>query len=194
MQLLFAIDAAARGGTPSATSLDLPLVFEDFWEEQYRLRLEERGLSDDETDAALLEDGWHDLVATRATRTFCEQIVEGVILHLDEIDGAIAQASDHWALDRMGGVERNALRMGAWELLHRASDVPRAVAINEAVDVCKYFGMRESARFVNGLLDRIADLAGIRRATNDAPEKALVETRKAEHETDDGSEDWAPNA
>lgn len=169
VQLLFALDAAVRGDTPSAASLDLPIVFEDFWEEQYRLRLEEQGLSDDETAAALLEDGWRDLVATRATRAFCEAIVEGVFLHLAEIDSAIERSSDHWALDRMGGVERSVLRMGAWELLFRSGEVPRAVAINEAVDVCKYFGMRESARFVNGLLDRIADLAGVpRRPGSDA--------------------------
>ena len=141
VQLLFALDAAVRGDTPSAASLDLPIVFEDFWEEQYRLRLEEQGLSDDETAAALLEDGWRDLVATRATRAFCEAIVEGVFLHLAEIDSAIERSSDHWALDRMGGVERSVLRMGAWELLFRSGEVPRAVAINEAVDVCKYFGM-----------------------------------------------------
>ena len=164
VQILFELDAASRAATADPAALDLPLVFEDFWEELYRLRLEDEGLSDEDIANALLQEGWRDLVAERSAREYCQELVEGVVFHLGELDAAIQRVSDHWAMDRMGGVERSVLRMGAYELLHGREDVPRAVAINEAVDVCKYFGMRESARFVNGILDQVA-----RRANRAAP-------------------------
>ena len=59
----------------------------------------------------------------------------------------------------MTRVDRNVLRMGAWELLERA-DVPRAVILDEAVEVAKRFGTEESGAFVNGVLDRIAENLG----------------------------------
>ena len=155
-QLLFELDAASRCAASDPNALDLGIVFDDFWEFQYRLQLDAAGCDFDEVQAALQQDGWRDLVAERAAREFCESIVEGVTEHLAEIDAAIERVSDHWALDRMGGIERSVLRMGAYELMFRGDEVPHAVAINEAIDVCKYFGMRDSAHFVNGLLDQIA--------------------------------------
>jgi N utilization substance protein B len=59
----------------------------------------------------------------------------------------------------MTRVDRNVLRMGAWELIARA-DVPRAVILDEAVEVAKRFGTEESGAFVNGVLDRIAENLG----------------------------------
>ena len=193
VQILFALDAAARGASAGASDLDLSLVFEDFWEELYRLQLADEGYTDAETDAAVLQKGWRDLVGTRAAREYCEGLVEGVALHLAELDAAIQRVSDHWALDRMGGVERSALRVGAYELLFRADDVPRAVAINEAIDVCKYFGMRESARFVNGVLDQVARrAAGARKSTPpDTPDQPPEPP--APDAPDDG-ETWSPSA
>ena len=182
-QILFALDAASRGGASDPNALDLGVVFEDFWELQYRLRLEEEGCDSDEVQAAFERDDWRDLVAERGARAFCEAIVEGVTNHLAEIDVAIGSVSDHWALDRMGGIERSVLRMGAYELLFCANDVPRAVAINEAIDVCKYFGMRDSAHFVNGLLDQIAH-----RAARDARLRSGGSPDPADGDT------WSPDA
>jgi N utilization substance protein B len=59
----------------------------------------------------------------------------------------------------MTRVDRNLLRLGAWELVER-SDVPRAVVIDEAVELAKRFGTEESSAFVNGVLDRVADDCG----------------------------------
>ena len=58
----------------------------------------------------------------------------------------------------MPGVDRNILRVGAWELLHR--EVPTPVVINEALEIAKRYGGAESRAFVNGILDRIANEAG----------------------------------
>ena len=186
-QILFELDAASRGASADPNALDLGLVFEDFWELQYRLRLEEEGLDSDEVQAAFKRDDWRDLVAERAAREFCEGIVEGVTEHLGEIDSALQRVSDHWALDRMGGIERSVLRMGTYELLYRADEVPRPVAINEAIDVCKYFGMRESAHFVNGLLDQIAHRA----ANLAAPRRAPAQGDAGADDADRG-ETWTP--
>ena len=59
----------------------------------------------------------------------------------------------------MARVDRNLLRLGAWELEHRR-DIPRAVVLDEAVEIAKRYGTEESGAFVNGVLDRIADDCG----------------------------------
>lgn len=169
VQLLFQLDASARTATGAEESLDLEQVFEEFWATQLRL-LNEASASpvDDETEL-FADENWKERVADRAAREFCEDIVTGTAEHLQTIDDAIAKAAMHWKIDRMGGVERSALRMGAYEILYRRKEVPVPVAINEAIDVCKYFGMRNSAQFVNGVLDRIAK--GAPRAGSEEPEE-----------------------
>ena len=171
VQVLFQLDASARTATGADEALDLPLVFGEFWANQLRLRNESLPEADRIQDEELLfAEGWEDRVADGPSRRFCEAIVEGVAEHLPAIDQAIADAASHWRLDRMGGVERSALRMGVYEILFCAGDVPAPVAINEAVDVCKYFGMRDSARFVNGILDHIAKSRGHAAAPADSGE------------------------
>jgi N utilization substance protein B len=86
-------------------------------------------------------------------RAYAEEIVRGVIAELGAVDGAIRKASTNWRLERMSRVDRNVLRVGTWELLH---DVPRAIAIDEAVELGKRFGSEDSGAFVNGVLDRVA--------------------------------------
>ena len=70
----------------------------------------------------------------------------------DEIDVCIRGQTEHWRLERMPAVDRNILRLAAWELLH-APDVPPLVVVDEAVELAKRFGSEHSGRFVNGLLD-----------------------------------------
>ena len=87
-------------------------------------------------------------------QTFFEALVRGVASHRDEIDAIIERHAPQWHVNRMGVVDRNVLRIGVYELLY-APDVPPAVAINEAVDIAKYFSSRETGRFINGILDQI---------------------------------------
>ena len=71
--------------------------------------------------------------------------VEG--LSLEELDALIGEAAEHWRVERMTMVDRNILRLGAFELAHRP-DVPLAVAIDEAVELAKRFSTDDSGRFV----------------------------------------------
>ena len=92
-------------------------------------------------------------------KAYADVIVRGVADNLDGIDKKIAAASQNWRLERMSRVDRNLLRLGSWELMFR-SDVPRAVILDEAVELAKSFGTDESSGFVNGVLDRIAENVG----------------------------------
>jgi|GEM_PF-331260 len=92
-------------------------------------------------------------------RAYADEALRGVAAALDEVDATIAAASTHWRLERMARVDRNLLRLGTWELAHRP-DVPRAVILDEAVELAKSFGTEESSSFVNGVLDRVADTLG----------------------------------
>ena len=87
---------------------------------------------------------------------FTRSIVMGVESHAASIDRYIEQASENWTVDRMPIVDRCILRAGVFEMAF-SDETPVAVAINEAVDMAKAFGGEdESARFVNGVLGRIA--------------------------------------
>ena len=82
-------------------------------------------------------------------------LVHGVRENREQIDAQLAGVSREWDISRMAPVDRNILRLAAYEILHQG-DVPVAVAIDEAVELAKRFGDRPSAAFINGLLDAIA--------------------------------------
>jgi N utilization substance protein B len=85
------------------------------------------------------------------------QLVEGYAEHTDRIDELIATYAVGWTLDRMPVVDRNILRLGAYELIWE-DGVPDAVVIDEAVQLAKEFSTDESPAFVNGLLGRLKEL------------------------------------
>ncbi len=87
-------------------------------------------------------------------RLFAEELARGVITHHQTIDPLISQHAENWEIDRMGTVDRNAMRIAVYEMLYR-DDIPPVVSINEAVDLAKAFSSIESGKFVNGILDRI---------------------------------------
>lgn len=93
------------------------------------------------------------------SREYADACVRGVAETREEIDAHIAKASTNWRLERMTRVDRNVLRLGAWELARRP-DVPRAVILDEAVELAKSYGNDESGAFVNGVLDAVADAVG----------------------------------
>jgi N utilization substance protein B len=102
---------------------------------------------------------WRSFEAEPDGREYSDAAVRGVEGALAEIDGRITSASSHWRIERMARVDRNVLRLGTWELGER-KDVPRAVILDEAVELAKSFGTEESSAFVNGVLNRIADDLG----------------------------------
>lgn len=93
------------------------------------------------------------------SRAYADACVRGVASTRDALDEHIGKASTHWRLERMTRVDRNVLRLGTWELSARA-DVPRAVVLDEAVELAKAFGNEDSSSFVNGVLNKVADSLG----------------------------------
>jgi transcription antitermination protein NusB len=87
-------------------------------------------------------------------REFAESLVEGVRAHQPRIDTLISDVAENWRLDRMAAIDRNILRLGAFEMLF-CPDVPTKVAINEALELAKRYSTAQSSRFVNGILDRL---------------------------------------
>ena len=88
------------------------------------------------------------------TRLFAEPLIRGVLEHREKIDAEIQKHAKNWSLSRMAAVDRNVLRLAAYEMLFR-EDIPPIVSINEAVDIAKKFSTHDSGKFVNGLLDQI---------------------------------------
>ena len=106
---------------------------------------------------AAVENYWQqfDLELDEAAREFAVELVRGTREKLLELDEVIQSSSRNWRLDRMSRVDRNILRLGTYELQSRP-ETPARVVLNEAVELAKRFGAEESAAFVNGILDRIA--------------------------------------
>ncbi len=89
-----------------------------------------------------------------AVRLFADTLIRGTLEHRDEIDRHLQQHAKNWSLHRMATVDRNILRLAAYEILYR-HDIPPAVSINEAVDIAKKYSTEDSGRFVNGILDSL---------------------------------------
>jgi N utilization substance protein B len=106
-----------------------------------------------------ISDFWRELPGDAEGREYADALVRGVRDGAEKLDERIRAASQNWRLERMARIDRNALRLGTYELLTR-TDVPRAVVLDEAVELAKRFGGEESSKFVNGVLDRIADDLG----------------------------------
>ena len=91
-------------------------------------------------------------------REFAEGLVQGVQEHRAVIDAAIKARSKNWTLVRMPRVDLNVMRMATYELMFR-QDIPKKVSINEAIEIARRFGDKDSPSFVNGILDEIAACA-----------------------------------
>lgn len=90
--------------------------------------------------------------ADEKEREYCRYLVRGVTGHREEIDAEIQSLSKNWKISRMGLIDRNILRLAAFELMY-AGDLAAAIVINEAVEIAKKFGGEGSANFINGVLD-----------------------------------------
>ncbi len=114
-------------------------------------------------EAASRDEDLADLVrAGGEALAFCDQIVRGVAEHRAEIDQLLGECSTNWRVARMAMVDRNILRMAAYELRY-VDEIPPKVTLNEAIEIAKRYGTADSSAFINGILDRIAALAQKRR-------------------------------
>jgi transcription antitermination protein NusB len=87
-------------------------------------------------------------------RAYARELSLGVALHRDAIDRVLAGHATNWRIERMAAVDRNVLRLAAYEM--GWAGVPPSVAIDEAVELARRFGADPSPAFVNGVLDAIA--------------------------------------
>ncbi|OGX24631.1 MAG: transcription antitermination factor NusB [Omnitrophica WOR_2 bacterium RIFCSPHIGHO2_01_FULL_48_9] len=107
-------------------------------------------------DVVLVSEGFWNAEESvdKEVREFSHRLVVGVGKHMNAIDEMISKYATNWQLKRMAIIDRNVLRLGAFELLF-APDIPPKVTINEAVELAKKYGDLESSKFVNGILDKI---------------------------------------
>lgn len=152
VQLLFLLDA-----NPPENGLERTLA--DFWTQQLRLAEESEGSPFQknpltaEDMAMMTREQLLEKFAPKFYRDFAEKLVRGVWEKRDVIDIRLEGYLKNWSISRMGGVDRNVLRLALYELFF-CDETPPVVVVNEAVDIAKYFSTRESGKFVNGVLDR----------------------------------------
>ena len=135
LQVLYQVDVNAQQDCPSD-------VLGDFWEQA-------------------LADADPQLSARQVVeaREFAERLFHGVIAEQSALDQRLVACTENWTVERMSVVDRNILRLAAYELSF-CDDIPAIATIDEAIELAKQFGDRDSPRFVNGILDRMFHAAG----------------------------------
>lgn len=119
--------------------------------------LYQRDLTSEPLDIPATVERWAgEFAVPEASINFAQELVDGTITHQAEIDQKISSFAQDWTISRMAHVDRNLIRLAAYEILFRP-DIPGRVSLNEAIELAKRFGGEESAKFVNGILDKIVD-------------------------------------
>jgi N utilization substance protein B len=98
-----------------------------------------------------------DQPVSETAKRFTEQLVKGIVEYRPVLDQRISEAAKNWSLERMTAVDISILRMACFELCYMP-DIPARVTMNEAIEIAKRYGTKESPSFVNGLLDKIAKM------------------------------------
>ncbi|MEE2940628.1 MAG: transcription antitermination factor NusB [Planctomycetota bacterium] len=88
------------------------------------------------------------------TARYARTLVEGTFDAIPELDDEIQSVAQNWQIERMAVIDRNVLRMSAFELIHM-DEIPPKVAINEGIELGKRFSTQNSGAFINGILDKI---------------------------------------
>lgn len=96
-----------------------------------------------------------DVPLATSSRLFAESLVNGVVEFRSVLDKKISEIAKNWSLERMTPVDLSILRIGAYELLYHP-EIPDSVVIDEAIEIAKRYGTKDSPSFINGLLDKIA--------------------------------------
>jgi N utilization substance protein B len=92
--------------------------------------------------------------APEAAKIMALRMVRNTWERVSEIDRKLRNLAENWDLSRMAAVDRNILRLAAYEILYDA-EIPKSVAINEAIEIVKRYSTEESSKFVNGILDKL---------------------------------------
>ncbi|MEK7115113.1 MAG: transcription antitermination factor NusB [Patescibacteria group bacterium] len=112
---------------------------------------------------------------------FVWKLVHGIIEHIKEIDEIITKAAPEWPLAQIAIIDRNALRIGLYELFYAdINEVPPKVAINEAIEISKNYGGPNSGKFINGVLGTVYKQVENTRVPSEKKEKPKVENEVTE--------------
>ncbi len=90
---------------------------------------------------------------------YFEALVTGIVANREKLDELIRTNLENWTLERLANIDRNLLRIAAYEMIH-SEDVPVSVAMDEAIEIAKRFGDDQSSSFVNAVLSKIKDNLG----------------------------------
>lgn len=130
-----------------------------------------------DASGAELPHFWTQFPTGESARDFARSLVEGVCRERRRIDALLAAAAEHWRVPRLSKVDASVLRVAIYELLS-CPDVPTRVTIDEAIEIARRFGAGDSAAFVNGVLDRVAEDLGVK-GRGDEPGRAPAPAGRA---------------
>jgi N utilization substance protein B len=105
-------------------------------------------------DRPFVERFAHARLSESSLESFCLGLYDGVVAHQSEIDQRLSETAENWRLIRMAAVDRNVLRLGAYELFYMP-ETPPNVVLDEAIELARRYGTAESSAFVNGVLDKL---------------------------------------
>jgi transcription antitermination protein NusB len=128
---------------------------------------------------AAVDSFWKKKRGTAETKEYSRWLVEGISANRGEIDAAIQSVSEHWRIPRMALVDRNILRLAAFELLHGGPIAP-AIVINEAIEIAKKYSGPEAATFINGILDALRKKMRAKAAPEQEVKNVRHDKREAE--------------
>ncbi|HKB06481.1 MAG TPA: transcription antitermination factor NusB [Gemmataceae bacterium] len=103
----------------------------------------------------VVEQFAHDRLGSPDGEAFCLSLYDGVTASQKEIDARIGAASENWKLHRMAACDRNVLRLGTYEIAFAPQPTPGPVALDEAIELARRYGSKDSPAFVNGVLDKV---------------------------------------
>ena len=124
------------------------VALQSLYEFEFRTQAEDKTVEIDDILTRNLERYKDEIDDT----AFVRDLVMGVLDNQTELDEHIRPLAPEWPLEQIARIDRSILRLGLYELLHRAEQVPPKVAINEAVELAKAFGSDNSSKFINGVL------------------------------------------
>jgi transcription antitermination protein NusB len=104
---------------------------------------------------AAVEQFARDRLGNPDAEAFCLSLYDGVVARLPDIDARIGAASENWKLHRMAACDRNVLRLGTYEIAFAPQPTPGPVALDEAIELARRYGSKDSPAFVNGVLDKV---------------------------------------
>jgi len=111
----------------------------------------------------ILNQFWTGKRPQREAREYCNRLFRGIHERRQSLDAVIQSVSEHWRVSRMAHVDRNILRMAAYELLFE-EDLAPPIVINEAIEIAKKYSSEQAATFINGILDAMKkDLGAIQK-------------------------------